>query len=58
LGRTCRVVAWYLLQAGFLFGLFFDNEDEAACSSETAVDIQRTTWRYIPEDSIFNMFSS
>jgi hypothetical protein len=24
---------------------------EAICSSETSVDIQRTTWRYIPEDS-------
>jgi hypothetical protein len=24
---------------------------EAICSSETSVDFQRTTWRYIPEDS-------
>jgi hypothetical protein len=23
---------------------------EATCSSETSVDFQRTTWRYIPED--------
>jgi hypothetical protein len=23
---------------------------EATCSSETSVDLQRTTWRYIPED--------
>jgi hypothetical protein len=23
---------------------------ETACSSETSVDFQRTTWRYIPED--------
>jgi hypothetical protein len=23
---------------------------EAICSSETSTDIQRTTWRYIPED--------
>jgi hypothetical protein len=24
---------------------------EAICSSETSVDIQQPTWRYIPEDS-------
>jgi hypothetical protein len=24
---------------------------EAICSSKTSVDFQRTTWRYIPEDS-------
>jgi hypothetical protein len=24
---------------------------EATCSSETSVDFQRITWRYIPEDS-------
>jgi hypothetical protein len=27
---------------------------EATCSSETSVDIQRTTRRYIPEDSTLN----
>jgi hypothetical protein len=35
---------------GFLFGLFFDPEIEATCSSEKSVDSQRTTRRYIPED--------
>jgi hypothetical protein len=24
---------------------------EAICSSETSVDFQQTTWRYIPEDN-------
>jgi hypothetical protein len=28
---------------------------EAAYSSGTSVDFQRTTWRYIPEDSNLNM---
>jgi hypothetical protein len=23
---------------------------KATCSSETSVDFQRTTWRYVPED--------
>jgi hypothetical protein len=27
---------------------------EAICSSETSVDFQWTTWRYIPEDSIIH----
>jgi hypothetical protein len=26
---------------------------EATCSSETLVDFQQTTWRYIPEDITF-----
>jgi hypothetical protein len=30
--------ACHLLQACFLLGLFFDPEDEAACSSERLVD--------------------
>jgi hypothetical protein len=27
---------------------------ETICSSETSVDFQRTTWRYIPEDRTFH----
>jgi hypothetical protein len=37
-------------RAAFLLGLFLDSED--TCSSETSVDFQRTTRRYIPEDRI------
>jgi hypothetical protein len=37
--------------AGFLLGLFSTLKMEAICSSETSVDFQRTTRRYIPEDS-------
>jgi hypothetical protein len=40
----------YLLHAGFLSGLFSDLCMEATCSSETLIDLQRTKWRYIPED--------
>jgi hypothetical protein len=41
-GRTCRTY-------------FFDLKMEAICSSETLVDTQRTTRRYIPEDgSLYN----
>jgi hypothetical protein len=36
--------------AGFLFSFFFDPENGRICSSETLVDTQRTTRRYIPED--------
>jgi hypothetical protein len=45
----CR--ASCLLHAGFLLGVFFGREVEAKCSSETSVDFQRTTWRYIPEEN-------
>jgi hypothetical protein len=46
----CRIggSACYLLQAGFLLGLFFTLKIEATCSSETLVEFQRTTRRYIP----------
>jgi hypothetical protein len=30
---------------------------EAICSSETSVDFQRTTWRYIPEDRTLHMYN-
>jgi hypothetical protein len=39
------------VHAGFLLGLFSTLKMEAICSSETSVDVQRTTRRYIPEDS-------
>jgi hypothetical protein len=29
---------------------------EAMCSSETSVDFQRTTGRYIPEDTAFHIY--
>jgi hypothetical protein len=29
---------------------------EAICSSETSADFQWTTWRYIPEDIILQLF--
>jgi hypothetical protein len=34
-----------------LLGLFFTLKMEAICSSETSFDIQRSTRRYISEDS-------
>jgi hypothetical protein len=34
-----------------LLGIFFDLKMEAIYCSETSVDFQRTTRRYIPEDS-------
>jgi hypothetical protein len=37
-------------------GFFFDPEMEARCSSETSVDFQRTTRRYISEDRTFNNY--
>jgi hypothetical protein len=36
--------------------IFFDPEDEEICSSETSVDFQRTTRRYIPEDSTLHNY--
>jgi hypothetical protein len=42
---------YYLLARLFLAQLIFSTlKMEAIYSSETSVDTQRTTWRYIPED--------
>jgi hypothetical protein len=46
-----------MLHAGFLLGLFFGPE-EGECSSETSVDFQRTTQRYIPKDSTLHKHRS
>jgi hypothetical protein len=49
--RTKELRACYLLNAGFLPGLFFNLKMEVTYFSETLVDFQRaTTQRYIPED--------
>jgi hypothetical protein len=40
----------YLHHAGFLLGFSSTLKTEASCSSETSVNIQRTTGLYIPED--------
>jgi hypothetical protein len=43
--------AYRLLACWFLAELIsFTLKMEAICSFETSVDIQRTIWRYIPED--------
>jgi hypothetical protein len=42
--------ARYLLQSGFLFGLFSTLNIEATDASETSVDFQRTTRFYISEN--------
>jgi hypothetical protein len=39
------------MHAVFVFGLFFNLEDEGDISPEILIDFQRTTRRYIPEDT-------
>jgi hypothetical protein len=46
-GRLCLPHAFMLISC---LAYFSTLKMEAACSSETPVDFQRTTWRYIPED--------
>jgi hypothetical protein len=49
----------YLLQSGFLLGLFLNPEKPLICSSETSADFQQTTWLYIPKDrTLLNPTSS
>jgi hypothetical protein len=40
----------------FLFGLFFDPEDDDGSSSETLIGFHRITRRYISEDRILQLF--
>jgi hypothetical protein len=48
-----------LLSRWFLAKIIFSIlKMEAICSSETSVDTQRTTRRYIPEDGTLHCFSS
>jgi hypothetical protein len=43
--------------SGLYLGLFFDPEDEGACSSETSIDFHRTIERYIPDDRTLHLSS-
>jgi hypothetical protein len=47
--KVNRRSVYNLLRAGFLPD-FSTAKDEAICASETAIDFQRTTDHYIPED--------
>jgi hypothetical protein len=46
---VCRI--YINFQAGSLLSLLFDTEDWDDLFPEMSIDFQRTTWRYIPEDS-------
>jgi hypothetical protein len=46
-------VAYCLLHSGFFFGLLIDIETDATYSSETSLNFQRTTRRYISSDRTF-----
>jgi hypothetical protein len=53
--RNVEVITFTSLlpaSAGFVFGLLFDPEYEALCSSEMSVDFHRTTRRYKSRDSV------
>jgi hypothetical protein len=59
-GSHSSVVRWvsndHLLSRWFLAQLIFSTlKMEAVCSSETSFDTQRTTQRYIPEDSTLQL---
>jgi hypothetical protein len=43
--------------SGYFVGLFLALKMEANCSSETSVDSQQTTRRYVPEDATLLVFS-
>jgi hypothetical protein len=47
----CRI-SWATYQRESRWQAYSTLKMETICSSETSVDFQRTTWRYIPEDSI------
>jgi hypothetical protein len=42
----------------FLSWLFLTQKIEATCSSETSVDFQRTTRRYIPDHRTFQLYET
>jgi hypothetical protein len=54
-GGTCRLHLATCFHVGFLLGVFFDLKMETSCCSETSVDFQRTTRRYIPEHRTLNL---
>jgi hypothetical protein len=48
--QAARNPALYLLNAGFMFGIFFGPEDGGDMFFRKSVDFQRSTWHCIPED--------